>query len=162
MTAKTTRPFTTLTEDATVTQDNMLDPKEDDAINPSHYKSHPSGVECIDISKHLSGCLAQAFQYVWRCGQKDDPIQELDKAIWFIKAEMTVDEYAIVNYSAIEDNIVLVRNAEIDNHKAIALTNIAIANKHMNKYMTGQRIGKLSYAIQSIEELKTIYVRCGV
>ncbi len=61
-----------------------------DAINPNHYKSHPSGIECIEISKHLSGCLAQAFQYVWRCGQKDEPVQELKKALWFIDAELKI------------------------------------------------------------------------
>ena len=64
---------------------------DNDAINPNHYKSHPSGIQCIEISKHLSGCLAQAFQYVWRCGKKDDPIQELKKALWFIDAELSID-----------------------------------------------------------------------
>ena len=138
-----------------MTTDNLLDPKEEDAINPSHYKSHPSGVQCIDISKHLSGCLAQAFQYVWRCGQKDDPIQELDKAIWFIKAEMTVDDYAIVNYSAIVGNITLVRSSEVDTRRAVALSNIAIANK----YTIAHRNNRLASAIQAIEKLKAEYLR---
>ena len=25
-----------------------------DAINPKHYKSHQSGIECIEITEHLN------------------------------------------------------------------------------------------------------------
>lgn len=60
-----------------------------DAINPNHYKSHPSGVECIQITEHMSFCLGNAVKYVWRAGLKSDsPIEDLEKAKWYIEREI--------------------------------------------------------------------------
>ena len=59
-----------------------------DPVSPSHYKNDSSGFECIQLAEHFnSGLLQQAFQYVWRAGQKDELRQELDKALWFIGRE---------------------------------------------------------------------------
>ncbi len=41
-----------------------------DAINPKHYKSHPSGVECIEITEHLMCNRANAIKYAWRANDK--------------------------------------------------------------------------------------------
>jgi hypothetical protein len=58
--------------------------------HPSHYTSHPSGVECIQITEHLNFCLGNAIKYLWRAGLKDgaDEIQDLEKAIWYLKREI--------------------------------------------------------------------------
>lgn len=59
-----------------------------EALNPHYYKSHPSGVECIDISEALGLNLGSAFQYVWRAALKHEtPKEDLSKALWFIKRE---------------------------------------------------------------------------
>jgi hypothetical protein len=55
-----------------------------DAMNPNHYKSHPSGVECIQITEHLDFLTGNAMKYLWRAGQKDNKIQDLEKSIWYI------------------------------------------------------------------------------
>lgn len=59
-----------------------------DAVNPKHYKSHPSGIECIEITKHMNFCLGNAIKYIWRAGLKDDKKQDLEKAIWYLKKEL--------------------------------------------------------------------------
>lgn len=59
-----------------------------DAINPSHYKSHPSGIECIQITEHMSFCLGNAIKYIWRAGLKEDALQDLEKAIWYLNREV--------------------------------------------------------------------------
>ncbi|WP_019997284.1 DUF3310 domain-containing protein [Aureimonas ureilytica] len=61
-----------------------------DAVNhPSHYTSHPSGVECIDVTEHMTFNLGNAVKYVWRAGLKSvDPIQDLQKAAWYINREI--------------------------------------------------------------------------
>jgi len=56
-----------------------------DKINPQHYKSHPSGVECIQITEHMDFLSGNAMKYLWRAGQKDDKIQDLEKAKWYIE-----------------------------------------------------------------------------
>ena len=60
-----------------------------DAINPSHYKDHPSGIECIEITEHLDFCLGNAWKYLWRAGTKEGvPVeQDLEKALWYLKRE---------------------------------------------------------------------------
>lgn len=64
---------------------------------PKHYQ-HPSGIEAIEISRHHSGNIAQALQYILRCGRKEgnEEVQELEKAVWFILDELylkTGDEH---------------------------------------------------------------------
>ena len=60
----------------------------DNVLHPRHYTSHPSGVECIDITRHMNFCLGNALKYIWRAGLKDDAIQDLEKAIFYIHEEI--------------------------------------------------------------------------
>jgi hypothetical protein len=61
-----------------------------DAVNnPSHYTRHASGVECIQVTEHMSFCLGNAVKYIWRAGLKsDDPVEDLSKARWYIDREL--------------------------------------------------------------------------
>jgi hypothetical protein len=61
-----------------------------DPVNhPSHYRSHPSGVECISITEHMNFNLGNAMKYIWRAGLKDsDPTQDLQKARWYVEREI--------------------------------------------------------------------------
>lgn len=62
-----------------------------DAINPDHYQSDPSGVQCIEISENWSFCLGNALKYMWRSGKKDSSknIEDLQKAVWYIEREIS-------------------------------------------------------------------------
>ncbi|MFE8916849.1 DUF3310 domain-containing protein [Streptomyces globisporus] len=63
----------------------------DDAVNhPSHYTSHPSGVECIQVTEHMNFNLGNSVKYLWRAGLKgeDTSIQDLQKAVWYIEREI--------------------------------------------------------------------------
>ena len=59
-----------------------------DPINPDHYRSHPSGIVCIDVTEHMNFCLGNAIKYIWRAGKKDDPRQDLSKAVWYLEREI--------------------------------------------------------------------------
>lgn len=80
-----------------------------DPINhPTHYTSHPSGVECIQIVEHLSFNIGNAIKCLWRAGLKIDSdrlnkirtqkqhsdlvlqhtINDLEKAAWYINREI--------------------------------------------------------------------------
>jgi hypothetical protein len=63
-------------------------PKPDAVNHPTHYTVHPSGIECIDITEHMNFCTGNAIKYIWRAGQKGDPIQDLEKALWYIRREI--------------------------------------------------------------------------
>ena len=67
---------------------------EPDNVNhPGHYTSHPSGIECIEITRHYPFSIGNAIKYLWRAGLKKDAsltdnqkeIEDLKKAIWYIK-----------------------------------------------------------------------------
>ena len=60
-----------------------------DPINPDHYSSHPTGIECIEVTEHMNFCLGNAVKYIWRSGLKsDDPIEDLRKAEWYLSREI--------------------------------------------------------------------------
>lgn len=60
----------------------------DNVNHPKHYTSHPSGVECTQITTHMGFNLGNALKYIWRCDLKSDSIEDLKKAIWYIEAEI--------------------------------------------------------------------------
>jgi len=60
-----------------------------DNVNyPPHYRTHPSGVECIEITEHMNFCLGNAVKYIWRAGLKKDAVEDLNKAVWYINREI--------------------------------------------------------------------------
>ena len=44
----------------------------DQVNNPMHYTSDPSGIECIEITRHRNFNIGNAFKYLWRAGLKDE------------------------------------------------------------------------------------------
>lgn len=60
----------------------------DSVTHPPHYVSHPSGVECIEITEHMNFCIGNAIKYLWRAGLKDDAVEDLRKARWYIEREI--------------------------------------------------------------------------
>jgi hypothetical protein len=56
--------------------------------HPPHYKAHPSGVECIQITEHMNFNLGNAMKYIWRSDEKGNAIQDLEKAKWYISREI--------------------------------------------------------------------------
>ena len=59
-----------------------------DATNPPHYQAHASGIECIQITEHMNFCLGNAIKYIWRAGLKNNAIEDLRKARWYIDREI--------------------------------------------------------------------------
>ena len=71
-------------EDIYVTRDSDNDPVN----HPLHYTDHPSGIECIQITEHMGFCLGNAIKYIWRADLKNDAIEDLEKAKWYIEREL--------------------------------------------------------------------------
>lgn len=60
----------------------------DPVNNPKHYTAHPSGIDCIEITEHMSFCLGNAFKYIWRADLKHDAVEDLRKARWYLDREI--------------------------------------------------------------------------
>ena len=56
--------------------------------HPEHYNKHPSGIECIDVVEHMSFNVGNAVKYLWRADYKGAPIEDLEKAVWYLKREI--------------------------------------------------------------------------
>ena len=60
-----------------------------DPVNhPAHYTSHPSGIECLQITRHMGFNLGNAIKYVWRADLKGSAITDLEKARFYIDDEI--------------------------------------------------------------------------
>mgnify|MGYP001565599913 CR=1 FL=1 len=60
-----------------------------DAVNhPTHYNSHPSGVEAIEIVEHFNFNVGNAIKYLWRAGLKGNALEDLHKAVWYVQREI--------------------------------------------------------------------------
>lgn len=64
-------------------------PKADMVNHPPHYTSHPSGIECIQITEHMGFNLGNALKYIWRADLKGDAVEDLEKAVWYINRELS-------------------------------------------------------------------------
>lgn len=63
--------------------------KVNDLVNhPKHYNAHPSGIECIDIVRHESFNIGNAMKYIWRHKNKKNPVEDLEKAIFYLQDEI--------------------------------------------------------------------------
>lgn len=68
---------------------NEVAPPADPVNNPAHYTSHPSGVECITVVRHMGFNVGNAMKYLWRAGLKTScALEDLKKARWYIDDEI--------------------------------------------------------------------------
>lgn len=63
----------------------------DNVHHPEHYTSDDCGVEAIEVTSLLPACISNVVKYVWRCGKKDEDLQELKKALWYINYSIDND-----------------------------------------------------------------------
>lgn len=70
---------------------------DDSVHHPKHYTSDDCGVEAIEVTSLLPACISNAVKYVWRCGKKDEDLQELKKALWYINYSIDNDLPSFVN-----------------------------------------------------------------
>ena len=94
----------------------------DPVDHPSHYTSDPSGIECIQVTRHRNFNIGNAIKYLWRAGLKDpaDPhkhIEDLKKAVWYINDEIDRLDQAHQKLQSLISGQDLTENAE-----AVALT----------------------------------------
>ncbi len=65
---------------------------EHDPVNhPKHYTSHPSGLECIQVTRHMNFNLGNVVKYLWRTDHKNG-LEDLRKAAWYLNDEIAERE----------------------------------------------------------------------
>lgn len=66
--------------------------KQDSVDHPKHYTSDPSGIECIEITRHRNFNVGNAMKYLWRNGLKDSDaqIEDLQKRSGISRMKLNV------------------------------------------------------------------------
>jgi Protein of unknwon function (DUF3310) len=66
----------------------MMSKKSDQVNSPEHYTK--GGIETIDFieAKELNYHIGNVVKYVTRAGHKDDRLQDLQKARWYLDREI--------------------------------------------------------------------------
>lgn len=104
----------------------------DNVNHPKHYTFHPSGVEAIEITRWLRGPYSNACKYVMRGweGLKGDPIEDLQKSVWYLNdAEKFPDDGRGLP-DDVEDRLDKWIEAEPDANKAYVVRLIVSSNKY--------------------------------
>lgn len=65
-------------------------PKKELVNHPQHYGGKDNPYEAIKVIENwnLGFCLGNTIKYISRAGKKDDTVQELEKALWYLKREI--------------------------------------------------------------------------
>lgn len=63
-----------------------------DMVNhPPHYKD-ASGIECIEVTKHMQFCGGSCFMHLYEAGKKDSTVEGLKKAKWYAERAWIMNE----------------------------------------------------------------------
>jgi hypothetical protein len=65
-------------------------PRKELVNHPQHYGGKNNPYEAIKVIEawRLSFCLGNTVKYISRAGKKDDVVQELEKALWYLQREI--------------------------------------------------------------------------
>lgn len=75
-----------------------------DEINKAeHYNTSPSGIECIEVVEHMDFCSGNAMKYLWRHNDKENPVKDLRKAIYYIERRISQIEKPEIKLQIIEE-----------------------------------------------------------
>lgn len=53
--------------------------------HPAHYTDSTKSCECIEVAQYHSFCVGNAIKYVWRHRLKGRPLEDLQKAEWYLQ-----------------------------------------------------------------------------
>ncbi|WLG12790.1 DUF3310 domain-containing protein [Psychrobacter cibarius] len=84
-----------------------------DMVNhPPHYKD-ASGVECIEVTRHMQFCGGSCFKYLYRCGKKHDDIEDLKKAVKYADWAWENEEVVLIKPMRLIEKIAVHREGNI-------------------------------------------------
>ncbi len=133
----------------------MTEDKIVDYVNsPPHYMpKNGSGVECIELSEKLSFNLGNAFKYVFRRDDKENTIQDVSKAEWYLKREIERLEGLLEIMPA---SVPILIHPNLSNADARKIDRVIAAEKNVNAadyyaYLFGNS------ELRGPEDLQTLY-----
>jgi hypothetical protein len=116
-----------------------------DMVNhPPHYRSHPSGVECIAISRWMTFNGGNAFKYVYRAEAKNGK-QDLEKAEWYLKDTLT------------SQTSLWLPGTNLPARKPLLLVIEHETDPHKLKFFNAVAYGAIRTALEAVHEMLAAY-----
>lgn len=86
--------------------------KTDMVNHPPHYKDD-SGIECIEVTRHMQFCGGSCFKYLYRCGSKFDDVEDLKKAAKYADWAWENEEVVLITPMRLIEKIAVHREGNI-------------------------------------------------
>lgn len=104
-------------------------PTFDDVEKARHYNSHPSGIECVEIVRHLTFDVGNAVKYVYRADHKNGR-QDLEKARYYLRDAIRHADRVFLPSWRFQHQALLdrVAESETDPHRVMFFTAIKRGN----------------------------------
>lgn len=67
-------------------QESISRLESDPVEKPAHYQWLP--IEAIEITEHFNYCMGNALKYIIRADHKGKPVEDLRKAVYYIRREL--------------------------------------------------------------------------
>lgn len=84
-----------------------------DMVNhPPHYKD-ASGIECIEVTKHMQFCGGNCFKYLYRAGKKGSTVEDLKKAAWYADKAWENEEVVLITPMRLIEQVAVHREGNI-------------------------------------------------
>lgn len=68
----------------------------DNVNHPTHYLKAAVTIEPIELTSRMTSCIGQALQYIFRAPYKGNQIEDLKKAVFYLKKQLNVGGYDTV------------------------------------------------------------------
>ena len=105
--------------------------KTDMVNHPPHYKD-ASGIECIEVTKHMSFCGGNCFKYLYEAGQNGSTVEDLKKAKWYAGQAYDAKDFVSLDiYHLI---------ADIAHHRGLGISDAMMEIANSEWYAVGCRI----------------------
>lgn len=115
-----------------------------DPVNhPAHYTAHPSGIECLDVVRHLPYELGNVIKYCWRWKDKSS-VEDLRKAQWYLKQCGDMTRHIIQTSKIYGENYELAYHVRREEPP----------NSPLSLALTVLRVMHLGSALQTVEALE--------
>ena len=125
-----------------VTENKMSKQKNDPVNHPSHYLAAAITVEPIELTARLDACIGQAVNYIVRAPYKDNTIEDLQKAIFYLRKHQSLLKFRSVPADIGETCYVLgslfASQSKDDNVKAVL--SCLFSNQHTTDYIIKRTI----------------------
>lgn len=79
------------------------------AVNPNHYRDNNHQI--IEVIRWMSFDIGNAIKYVYRYNRKENPVQDLEKALWYLNDYKSVVKFSDLN----KDREESIRNIDKNN-----------------------------------------------